>query len=188
MAGCTTSEAGEAKPDPTSETSGEEPTSESSAPSVDVPPPPTQLSLDGVDPCALFTDPQRTQLKVNEARASVGDSEIYEDMKECTLDADAEEPFRTYNVIAVTNVDMSFWLDDGRNADAELISVGGFPAAEFKTKGVEGSDCAVALGVAENQHLHVEMVPISEELTQEELCQASEQAAEMALQTLQALK
>lgn len=186
VAGCTTSEAGSATPGPTPEsTTSSEPSSPSS---VDIPPPPRDLSLDGVDPCTLFTDAQRAQLKVVGVSAGAGETEIYKDMKECTLDADGAEPFVTYNVVAVTNVDVSFWLSERRNADAELISIAGYPAAEFHTKGVEDSDCAVAVGVAKDQHLHVEMAPISGEFTQEQICQASEQAAEMALQTLQTLK
>ena len=125
---------------------------------------------------------------MNDVDPSVGDSNIYKDMKECTLDADAAEPFITYNVIAVTNVDVSFWLNERRNADAELISVAGYPAAQFHTKGVEDSDCAVAIGVAKNQHLHVEMYPISEDLQQDQICQGTVQAAEMAMQTLQTLR
>ncbi len=53
---------------------------------------------------------------------------------------------------------------------------------------MEDSDCAVAVGVAENQHLHVEMAPLSEDLQQDQLCQGTEQAAEMALRTLQTLR
>lgn len=189
VAGCTTSEAGEpTSTDPQSPSSGEPTQDTSTSPSVDVPPPPRELSLEGLDPCTVITDDQRAQLKISNVRSRVGDDKIYKDMKECTLDADDADPFRTYTVIAVTNVDVSFWLSDERNADSELISIAGYPAAEFHTKGVQDSDCAVAVGVAKNQHLHVEMDPLSEDLKQDQICQASEQAAEMALQTLQTLR
>lgn len=188
VAGCTTSEAGTPTSGATSEsTSGSESPPDTSS-SVDIPPPPRELSLDGLDPCTVLTESQRAQLKISSVRSRVGDRNIYKDMKECTLDADAAEPFRTYTVIAVTDVDVSFWLNERRNADAKLISIAGYPAAEFHTKGVEDSDCAVAIGVAKNQHLHVEMDPLSEDLKQDQICQASEQAAEMALQTLQTLR
>lgn len=191
-AGCTTTEAGQAtsgnSPGSTTESS-ESSTGTSTQPSEEIPPPPRELSLAGLDPCTLFTDAQQAQLRVNSVDAKDdGGEDIYDGMKECILDADAEEPFITYQVIAVTDVDVSFWLSEDRNADAELISVAGFPAAQFHTKGVEGSDCAIAVGVAKNQHLHVEMAPLSEDLEQDEICQGSKQAAEMALQTLQTLK
>jgi hypothetical protein len=184
-------ESGQATPGGGASTTGssESPESTSTEPSVNIPPPPRELSLDGVDPCALFTDAQRAQLRVNDVDPKDdGGEDIYDGMKACILDADAEEPFITYQVIAVTDVDVSFWLSEDRNADAELISVDGYPAAQFHTKGVEGSDCAIAVGVAKNQHLHVEMAPLSEDLDQDQICQGSKQAAEMALQTLQTLK
>jgi hypothetical protein len=192
-AGCTTSEAGQA----TSGTSSAPPTSgsetSSSAPatssSADIPPPPRELSLAGLDPCTLLTDAQKTQLKISSVSPKDdGGDAIYDGMKECVFDADAAEPFITYDVIAVTDVDVSYWIDQPHNADVELISIDGFPAAEFHTMGVEDSDCAVAIGVAKNQHLHVEMAPLSEDLKQEQICQGTEQAARMALQTLQTLK
>ncbi len=190
VAGCTTTEAGEATSRTNSQsTTGNEPTQDTSSPSsVEIPPPPRDLSLVDLDPCTVLTDPQRAQLQISNVRSRVGDTKIYKDMKECTLDADTAEPFRTYTVIAVTNVDVSFWLNERRNADAKLISIAGYPAAEFHTKGVENSDCAVAVGVAKNQHLHVEMDPLSGDLKQDQICQASEQAAEMAMQTLQTLR
>lgn len=193
LAGCTVSEAGSATPggDGTSTNGSESETQESSSPSsADIPPPPQDLSLDGVDPCTLFTDAQRSQLRIDDVRPSDGGDAgtIYKDMKQCTLDATAEEPFHSYDVVAVTDVDMSYWLNEDTNADAELISIAGYPAAKFHIKGGGTYDCAVALGVAKNQHLHVEMASLSDDATGEQLCQGSEQAAEMALQTLQTLR
>jgi len=155
---------------------------------VEIPPPPRDLSLNDLDPCTLFSHEQQTQLGVDNVRQGVANGTIYEGMKECTLDRDSAEPFYGYSVIAVTNVDVSFWINERRNADAKLISIAGYPAAEFHTKGVQDEDCAVAIGVARNQHLHVEMHPLSEDLKQDQICQRSEQAAEMALQTLQTLR
>jgi hypothetical protein len=192
VASCTTTEAGSATPTSLNQsTGGGSQPSESSGPSsVEIPPPPQDLSLDGLDPCSLFTDAQRAELKITDVRPDNGGSSesIYKDMKQCTLDADAEEPFISYDVVAVTDVDVSFWINEERNADAELISIAGYPAAEFHIKGGGTSDCAIALGVAENQHLHVEMLPISDGITGEQICQGSEQAAQMALQTLQTLR
>lgn len=192
VAACTTTESGQATPSEGASTtsSSSEPTEGTSTESsVEIPAPPRELSLDGVDPCTLFTEAQRAQLRTNDVDPKDdGGEDIYDGMKTCILDADAAEPFVTYQVIAVTDVDISFWLSEDRNADAELISVAGYPAAQFHTKGVEGSDCAIALGVAKNQHLHVEMAPLSEDLDQDAICQGSKQAAEMALQTLQTLK
>lgn len=187
-AGCTTSEAGEALPSGESNSNSESPPDTSTSSSVDIPPPPRDLSLDGLDPCTLFSEPQRTQLAIDSVRPGVSSGTIYEDMKNCAFEHETAEPFYSYDVVAVTNVDVSFWIDKPHNADVKLISIAGYPAAEFHTKGVQDADCAVALGVAKNQHLHVEIQPLSEDLKQDELCRRSEQAAEMALQTLQTLR
>lgn len=193
ITGCTSRESGTATADPTgapqtdqSDTSSEAP-SGSEKPTVDIPPRPRDLSLDGLDPCTLFTDAQRAELKADDVKSDTSGSEHYDGMKVCTLDVSAAEPFYSYDVMAVTNEDVGYWLTGTRNADAKLISVGGYPAAQFNTKGVD-TDCVIAVGVAEGQHLQVEMTPWSDGFTQEDICEAGKKTAEMALQTLQTLK
>jgi hypothetical protein len=138
----------------------------------------------------LFTKSQRAELQISDVRPNdgTGAGDIYEGMKTCALDKDAEEPFITYDVVAVTNVDVSWWINEPHNADVKLISISGYPAAEFHIKGGGKYDCAVALGVAKNQPLHVERAPLNDDTTGEAICQGSEQAAEMALQTLQTMR
>lgn len=138
----------------------------------------------------MFTESQRAELKIDQVAPDDGSDAgtIYTDMKACSLDKDAEEPFITYDVVAVTNVDVSFWLTQDTNADAKLIDIGGYPAAEFHLKGGGNSECAVAVGVAKNQHLHVEMAPLSDGIKGDAICQGSKEAAEMALQTLQTMR
>jgi hypothetical protein len=186
VAGCTTSEAGSATPDPTkgSSTSDESQPESSSSSSVEIPAPPKELSLDGIDPCTLLTQPQQAELKITDFDPGVGESSIYKDMKECILNANGGDPFISYNLVAVTNVDIDFWINHPTNADSKLIEIAGYPAAEFSIKGGADGDCAVAVGVAKNQHLHVKMEPLSGDFTGEQICQGSEQAATMAVQTL----
>lgn len=193
LAGCTVTKAGSATPesDTNTPTGSESPSSEESTPSsVDVPPPPRDLSLDGIDPCTLLTDAQQTELSINDVRPDDGSDAgtIYTDMKACTFDKDAEEPFISYDFVAVTNIDVGWWINEPHNADVKLISVGGYPAAQFHIKGSGKYGCAVALGVAKNQHLHVEMLPLNDEITGDAICEGSKQAAEMALQTLQTMR
>jgi len=148
------------------------------------------LSLEGIDPCTLFTESQRAELSIDEARPDdgAGAGSIYEGMKACSLDKDAEEPFISYDIVAVTNIDVSWWINEPHNADVKLTSVGDYPAAQFHIKGSGKYGCAIALGVAKNQHLHVEMLPLSNSATGDEICQGSKRAAEMALQTLQTMR
>jgi hypothetical protein len=190
VAGCTSREPGTATADPTGASSPKstDASSGSATPTEAIPPPPRELRLDGLDPCTLFTSAQRTELKVDKVRSRYAEgSETYKDMKECVLEITAQEPFLTYSALAVTNEDVSVWLTGNRNVDAKLISVGGYPAAQFSLMGTD-TNCAIAVGVAKGQYLWVDMDPWSGDFTYGDICKAGKQAAEMALQTLQTLK
>jgi hypothetical protein len=189
VAACANEEPGDAKPVPNAEqtsTDGEPPpTSETTQ--QELPPRPRELSVADLDPCTLFTEAQRAELMVDSVNTSEADgNEIYNGMQQCVLDREQSEPFVSYSMIAMTTTDASFWLE--HNAAAKVLDVGGFPAVEFRIRGAEEADCAVAVGVAEGQQLHFSMLAISEDLTGDELCQRNMQVAEMAVATLQTLR
>lgn len=193
VAGCTDAEPGNATADPgstpasTEETSESPPTSTDGEPTVDIPPPPREISLDGLDPCTLYTTEQRAQLTVDDVRLEESTSNHYNGMQECILDVTSQEPFYGYNVLAVTSEGIDLWLSGSRNVEAELTSIGGFPAARINTLGVD-SDCEFAIGVSTTQHLQVEMDPLTGDFEQDQICQMGEQAAQMAVATLQTLR
>lgn len=192
-AGCTTSAVGQPTPEPGGETSSESnrPTGEpsgSDTPTVEVPPRPRDISLDGLDPCTLYTDAQRAQLKVDDVDSGESDSDNFKGMKECTLAVEDQEPFYDYSALAVTTEGVEAWLTGNRNVDAELISVQGFPAAQFKFRGVDDEGCDIAVGVAEGQTLWIDVVPLDRVFKQDELCRMVSEATEMAMTTLQTLK
>jgi len=192
-AGCTTSADGQ----PTRATGGSSTNSsdpqtsdspDSPTPTVEVPPRPRDISLEGLDPCTLFTEEQRAQLQANDVESGESESDFFNGMKECGLYVDDQEPFYEYSALAVTFEGVEVWLTGKRNVDAELTSVQGFPAAQFKFRGVEGEGCWFAVGVADKQYLAVQMQPTSRGFTQEKLCQMALDATNMALTTLQTLK
>lgn len=192
VTGCTEKSDGQATPDPgagsSSETSGLPTTSsEGASPTVEIPPRPRDISLDGLDPCTLFTDPQRTELNANDVDAGTAGGEHYNGMKECVLSVDAREPFYEYNAVAVTFEGVEVWFAGDRNADVELVTIGGFAAAQFTFLDVQDVSCTLAIDVADGQYLMVEMMPVSQ-FEQAEICQMSGQAAQMALATLQTLR
>lgn len=190
-AGCTTSATGQPTPEEGGESStSSSTTSESSGadPTVEVPPRPREISLDGLDPCTLYTDAQRAQLKVDDVKSRESDSNSFEGMKECSLAVEAQEPFYDYTALAVTTEGVEAWLTGNRNVDAELTSVQGFPAAQFKFRGVEDEGCDIAVGVADGQYLWVQVIPISRGFKQDQLCRMVSQATDMAMTTLQTLK
>lgn len=188
-AGCTTSAGGQPKPAPDgSSTSTPEPTSSGpSGPTVEIPPRPEDISLDGLDPCTLYTAAQRTELAVDDVRSRESESDNFKGMKECVLSVNTD-PYFDYTVMAVTTEGVEVWLSDGRNVDAELISVQGFPAARFKFRGSDGEGCDIAIGVADNQYLWVDILPLDRVFEQDQLCQMAGEAADMAMTTLQAVK
>ncbi len=153
-----------------------------------IPPRPRDISVDGLDPCTLYTQAQRAQLKANDVRSGESDSDNFKGMKECVLSVDAQEPFYEYNALAVTTEGLEAWLTGNRNVDAELTSVQGFPAAQFKFRGVEDEGCDIAVGVAEGQYLWFQVIPISRGFKQDQLCQMVSQATELAMTTLQTVK
>lgn len=197
LAGCTESTQGQpttatetidsdslppSEPPETGEPSGGEP------PSVAIPPRPKDLTLDGVAPCTLFTEAQLTQLKIDrEPRARTTDDHYQ--APACALSVQTQEPSHDYDVLVITTEGIEPWLAGRRNVDAWLVSVGGFPAVSFKLAGGSGVECSTSVGVAEGQQLLIDLSQSAKRtLTQEQLCQMSEQAAGMALQTLQTVK
>lgn len=186
---CTNEEPGTATPMPdagqTSTDSELPPSSETSG--QELPPRPRELSVADLDPCTLFTDAQRGELMVDSVNTDVAEgNEIFEGMQQCMLSRERSEPYLSYNVVAMTTTDVSFWFEN--NSSTEVFDVGGFPAVDFHLLGGEDKDCAVAVGVAEGQQLHFSMFAISEDLTGDELCQRNTQVAEMAVATLQTLR
>ena len=144
--------------------------------------------MEGLDPCTLYTEAQRAQLKVDDVRSGETESDQFAGMKECVLAIEDKEPFYDYTALAVTNEGVEEWLSGKRNVDVEPTSVQGFPAAQFKFRGVEDEGCDIAVGVAEKQHLWVQVVPLERVFKQDELCQMVREATEMAMTTLQTLK
>lgn len=191
LAGCTSEKPGEAiSGDPTSAEpppeSGSQDPSGGADPTVDIPARPAELSLDGVQPCSLFTKSQLSQLGIDrEPRAGSNGGRLAGPT--CSLDIASKEPYYTYTAQLVTDMGVDTWLTGTRNVDAWLVSVGEYPAVDFKTKGVDDQECITTVDVADGQQLLIDLAPL-DEVDYKQLCPMSEKAAAMALQTLQSLK
>jgi hypothetical protein len=196
--GCTDSTGGVATPGGPGDTATEEPGSgdptgspSSPGPTVEIPPRPAELPLDGVKPCTLFTKAQLSQLKITDPPTSKT-SEGYFEAPGCDFDISTLETFRSYEVLTVTQEGIGPWLSGERNVEATLSDVAGYPAATYYLRGAEGTnaqDCATAVDVADGQQLMVTADNDAERnFTLDQLCQMAEDAAGMAMQTLQTLK
>ncbi len=190
LGGCTTFESGQATPAPDSTPSSQSSSTPGSAPPR-VPPRPRELRLDGLDPCTLFTGTQLTQLKLDKKRSRVSEAASYKGMKDCALES-LHPPFDSYSALAATNEGIEPWLTGKRNVEAKLSSVSGFAAATYWFRGAHDhntADCTTSVDVAQGQSLIVSADNDGmQTYTLDELCQRAEQAAGMAIQTLQTLK
>jgi hypothetical protein len=167
-------------------TSESEPPTSDADPTVTIPPRPADLPLDDVEPCSLFTKAQLADLGIDqEPEKGTGDSQLKGPT--CTIEVSGHEPFYSYTAQLVTDFGVDAWLTGERNVDAWLVSVGGYPAVDFKTKGVDDQECFTTVDVAEGQQLLVDVSPL-EDVDYRKLCPMSEKAAGMALQTLQTLR
>lgn len=191
---CTDSTGGEATPtDSTSDAStdpSEPPSSGAATPTVEVPPRPRDLSLEDLEPCSLLTQAQLAQLatefkfdeppETGERDRSSGPAPF------CSVQQSAE-PFNSVDVLLVTTEGIEPWLTGKRNVDAWLVSIAGYPAANYKLQGTEDEECVTSVGVTDGQQLTVDLQALVD-TDYRELCRITERVATMATETLQTLR
>jgi hypothetical protein len=123
---------------------------ESTAP---LPPRPSELRLDGVDPCALLTRAQRTKIAVR-AGVSGGDTDELGSPGCVWLNA-AEHPDNSWVAKAVTKHGAEYAL--GSVTEAKVVSVAGFSAVETTSNFADPQhECLLYVDVAAGQSLQVE--------------------------------
>jgi hypothetical protein len=187
LTGCTEADPGQAVP-AGQNTTGQAP-SGSGQSTVNIPPRPRDIALDGQDPCKLFSKAQLDQIKVNRQRNITQTETTFKGSPICAMDGSEGSANFEYSLWLVTTEGIEPWLGGKRNADAKLVSVDGFPAASYKIRGTTTFNCWTSVGVANNQQLMVEFRPSTRNaFTQDQMCQKSEQAATFAMQTLKTLK
>lgn len=181
LTGCTSPRAGEAYVVPTAESSASQ-----SAKASELPGRPSELTLQGVDPCTLLTSAQLDQLKVNSKPRPVPASN---QGPSCSFDVDLTKPYYTIGITAVSG-ELESWLTGARRKSSmttQPSSVEGFPALRNFRQSSDPSDCETLVGVANAQTMVVQAFPVTQgAFDQQQLCDLSTQAATMALQTLKA--
>jgi hypothetical protein len=187
LTGCTETQPGQAVA--IGQSTAKNPSSGSSGqPTVAIPPRPRDIALDGVDPCKLFSQTQLDQIKVNRQRNKTQSEATFKGSPLCLMDGVDGQVSFDYEAWAITTEGIEPWLSGKRNVDAKLVSIDGFPAADYKIRGTSTFDCATAVGVANRQQLMMVFRPSRNTLSQDQMCQKSEQAAAFAVQTLKTLK
>jgi hypothetical protein len=182
LTSCTSTDEGQAYVVPTAESSASQ-----SAKAAGLPQRPSELKLTGIDPCTLLTPDQLDQLKVNSKPRQVKESA---DGPSCSFDVDLTRPYYSYGITAVTKADLDAWLTGDRRKNSmttEPAGVGGFPALKNFRQSSDPSDCQTLVGVAAGQTMVVQAFPVTQgAFNQQQLCDLSTQAANLALQTLKA--
>lgn len=192
VASCSTSEVGQPVPGAssapttrTSEPSGSEPPRQTS---VEVPPRPEDLPIEGVKPCELFTDKQVADMRIDRLRATTSTSDHNEGAPECVLDLVGQTPPITASVMLVATEGVEAWLTGERNVQAEPVVIDGYGAARFWLRGGTGAECNTAVDVADGQHVQVGLLLPGEGWSQEKLCETTDRIAAAALATLRAAR
>jgi len=196
LAACTSTEPGSpAVAGQGSSTDGPPPgtitTEQPGEPTVAIPPRPKPLPLDGVEPCSLFPDSAQQQLKVTRARSRTT-NDVYK-APECALDATAEGSDISYSAIAITTEGIGAWLDGKRTVTSKLVSVGGYAAVDYYPQGAgastDANGCSTSVDVADGQQLMIEVLPLDYgKFSQDQQCKMTEQAAALAVSTLQSTR
>ena len=175
LAGCATTVPGTPSPVP-----GTAP------PGVDLPPRPREVRLDGLDPCTLLTDDERTELGLErDPLLTALPSALYNGgvVQLCT-DRGYEPRAITAGVLLSVSGGIELYLREGVPSDIMPIEVTGFPALVA----VPTIDrfCAVVVDVAPGQVVDVSVsdggrVP---PVPQETLCQDARRLADLVMANL----
>ena len=155
--------------------------------SVELPPRPREIRLDGVDPCALLTERQRAELGLDArplfSRAPVG---LYEgaEVPLCTISG-FEPRAVTVGLSLVTNVGIERFTSGGLAAEIRPIIVGGFPAVVAVPTRLTDY-CTVVVDAASGQLLDVQFATGGRQppIPQPQLCKDAETVAGEVMTTL----
>ncbi|MDN5931348.1 MAG: DUF3558 domain-containing protein [Pseudonocardia sp.] len=158
-------------------------------PVIELPPRPRDISLEGLDPCTLLTEPQRAEIglttppKLTEARSGVfnGDIEL------CT--AGGYEPVAiSVGVTVVTTRGIEVFTGDGVAATVTPIEVRDFPGVRLVPP--RPGYCTAVLDVAPGQLIDVQFRDggNDETIATPVLCDGAERVAGMVMDTLLALR
>lgn len=169
-----------------------EPAGESSAPSASAAPTasevpglsarPRDVPLDGVDPCALLTEEQRSRFELD--RPPLPDTQPSEGNAR-TCDFNDSEGSTGVVLISSTANGIGVWLDGSRGGTVTPLMVAGFPAVQIVDERQNISLCLVAVDVADGQQLIAQDSPsFSDPAPIEQRCAAAAMYAEAAMQTL----
>lgn len=157
------------------------PTSESDAPSSTSKAPadrPKTIDLRDVDPCSLLTEQQRARIGLD--RPPLKGTNSVHSSPACDISREDRQYF--VGITAVTTSGIEWYTGGEFLGDTQNLQVGGFPAV-VGTSTRDPNVCFVAVDVSDGQMLDVQAGSAGE-TGQAQLCQAAQQVAGAAVETL----
>lgn len=153
---------------------------------VSLPPRPQDISLSGVDACALLTGAQQSQFQVHagvkapQATGFTGSA--------CTFQFASEAAGQLYGISADTSPGIEHWLNPYLTDNVTQVTIAGFPAVTVSPKNAQATGCTTAVSVANGQMLEASTALIATGMTKVQSCEKTNAVAEAAMATLQTLK
>ena len=188
VSGCTTSAVGQAQPAP-GQGGASSTTGSSTAAATSLPPRLAELSVAGIDPCALLPEGQRASLEIDRPpNKGDGGGDALIGGTACTYPVTT---WGVYGVVVSSTFTVTNWIEQtgGQAKDNRVTSVGGYPAVVTYSSDQSGS-CFVLVDVAVDSVLYVPVTDRRDYVVQDGkvVCANAKKAAGVALTTLQALQ
>ncbi|MEU5691109.1 DUF3558 domain-containing protein [Actinosynnema sp. NPDC020468] len=143
------------------------------------PPRPSEIRLDGVDPCTVLSPDQLRQLSLDLPPSGYVESG-FGNAKACSIRSGISGNVVRLALVTVEGVGV--WLDENAQVDARPLTIAGFPAMTVRTPGLDQL-CNVEVDVANGQFLDVMFRDggNAQKLPQDALCLGAQRAAEAAV-------
>jgi hypothetical protein len=186
LAGCTTTQAGQAKPAGAASPTYQVPTNGAGA--ITLPPRPSDVPLTGVDPCTLLTPAQQTTLDVTAGVPGLP-AQLVDNSPTCNFRFADHTPGAEYTVAVDTVAGIQRYLDPALADIVKPVSVNGFPAVDSTLRPPDLlQGCTTAVSVANGQMFTVDLGQPARGTTTAQSCARTEQVAAAVLATAQTRK
>lgn len=183
LAGCTTSQAGQATP---ATSIYRVPTNGAGA--ISLPPRPSDIPLTGVDPCTLLTPAQQTTLGVTAGVPGLP-AQLLDNSPTCNYRFADHTPGAEYTVAVDTVAGIQRYLDPNLADVIKAVSVNGFPALDITLRPPDLlQGCTTAVSVANGQMFTVNLGQPAGGTTTTQSCARTEQVAAAVLAAAQTRK
>ncbi|HYS39046.1 MAG TPA: DUF3558 domain-containing protein [Pseudonocardiaceae bacterium] len=186
LAGCTSTQTGQAKPAGGASPTYQVPTNGAGA--ISLPPRPSDIPLTGVDPCTLLIPAQQTTLGVTAGRPGPP-AQLLDNSPTCNYRFADHTPGAEYTIAVDTVAGIQRYLDPNLADVIKPVLVNGFPALDVTLKPPDLlQGCTTVVSVANGQMFTVNLGQPAKGTTTTQSCARTEQVAAAVLATVQTRK